>query len=249
MKPTFKQLRQHLNHPQTKELLNLYNTLYPYDKRALHRIWQRNYHELINLLDDLDYNGSLSYTALTKFIRSFDEEEKEQQKKDDDNLFNKLSVMKKDERQKQNQKELYKQKLISEANKLMYKAIKIDFDPQKMRMALDLGSTFSGRDDQDQPALIVAIKTNNEKIIEIFLPMGDIYAVDNNGWSPLMHATKLGNKHVVEYLLEKLPVEAVEWKNFDGKTAVDIAKENNQTEILDMLEQYFENHKENGARQ
>ena len=140
-------------------------------------------------------------------------------------------------------------KNISEANKLMYKAIKIDFDPQKMRMALDLGSTFSGRDDQDQPALIVAIKTNNEKIIEIFLPMGDIYAVDNNGWSPLMHATKLGNKHVVEYLLEKLPVEAVEWKNFDGKTAVDIAKENNQTEILDMLEQYFENHKENGARQ
>lgn len=140
-------------------------------------------------------------------------------------------------------------KNISEANKLMYKAIKIDFDPEKMRMALDLGSTFSGRDDQDQPALIVAIKTNNEKIIEIFLPMGDIYAVDNNGWSPLMHATKLGNKHVVEYLLEKLPVEAVEWKNFDGKTAVDIAKENNQTVILDMLEQYFENHKENGARQ
>lgn len=140
-------------------------------------------------------------------------------------------------------------KNISEANKLMYKAIKIDFDPQKMRMALDLGSTFLGRDDQDQPALIVAIKTNNEKIIEIFLPMGDIYAVDNNGWSPLMHATKLGNKHVVEYLLEKLSVEAVEWKNFDGKTAVDIAKENNQTEILDMLEQYFENHKENGARQ
>ena len=64
-------------------------------------------------------NGSLSYTALTKFIRSFDEEEKEQQKKEDDNLFNKLSVMKKDERQKQNQKELYKQKLISEANKLI----------------------------------------------------------------------------------------------------------------------------------
>ena len=74
MKLTFKQLRQHLTHPQTKELLNLYNTLYPYDKRNLHRIWQRNYHELINLLDDLDYNGSLSYTALTKFIRSFDEE-------------------------------------------------------------------------------------------------------------------------------------------------------------------------------
>lgn len=141
-------------------------------------------------------------------------------------------------------------KNISEANKLMYEAIKAEtFDPKKFKKALDLGSTFSGRDDQDQPALIVAIKTNNEKIIEIFLPMGDIYAVDNNGWSPLMHATKLGNKHVVKYLLEKLPVEAVEWKNFDGKTAVDIAKENNQTEILDMLEQYFENHKENGARQ
>ena len=111
MKPTFKQLRQHLNHPQTKELLNLYNTLYPYDKRNLHRIWQRNYHELINLLDDLDYNGSLSYTALTKFIRSFDEEEKEQQKRDDDNLFNKLSDMKKQMRNKKEQRKRYKQSI------------------------------------------------------------------------------------------------------------------------------------------
>ena len=108
---TFKQLHEHLNHSTVKELLLLYNTLYPYDSRALHRIWQRNYHELINLLDDLDYNGSLNPTALTKFIRSFDEEEKELQKREDDNLFNKLSVMKKDELQKRNQKELYKKKL------------------------------------------------------------------------------------------------------------------------------------------
>ena len=108
MKPTFKQLRQHLNHQQVKELLNLYNTLYPYDKRTLHRIWQRNYHELINLLDDLDYNGSLNPTALTKFIRSFDEEEKEQQKRDDDNLFNKLSDMKKQMRNKKEQRKHYK---------------------------------------------------------------------------------------------------------------------------------------------
>ena len=75
MKPTFRILREYLKHPQVKELLNLYNKLYPYDRRMIHRVWQRNYHELINLLDDFDYNDSLSYTALTKFIRSFDEEE------------------------------------------------------------------------------------------------------------------------------------------------------------------------------
>ena len=54
MKPTFRRLREHLLHPQVKELLNLYNKLYPYDRRTIHRIWQRNYHEFIELLDDLD---------------------------------------------------------------------------------------------------------------------------------------------------------------------------------------------------
>ena len=112
MKPTFKQLRQHLTHPQTKELIILYNTLYPYDKRNLHRIWQRNYHELINLLDDLDYNGSLSYTALTKFIRSFDEEEKEQQKREDNEFFGKLSSMKAQKKQQKKQRKTYKTMII-----------------------------------------------------------------------------------------------------------------------------------------
>ena len=95
MKHTFKQLREHLNHPQVKELSLLYNTLYPYDIRNIRSIWQRNYHELSNFLYDLDHNGPLSITALTTFIRSFDEEEREQQKRNDDNLFNKISVMKK----------------------------------------------------------------------------------------------------------------------------------------------------------
>ena len=115
MKPTFKQLRQHLNHPQVKELLNLYNTLYPYDARNIHRIWQRNYHELINLLDDLDYNGSLNPTALTKFIRSFDEEEKEQQKREDNEFFSKLSSMKAQKKQQKKQRKAYKQSIKNAA--------------------------------------------------------------------------------------------------------------------------------------
>ena len=91
MKPTFKQLRARLLHPQVKKLLNLYNKLYSYDRRTIHRIWQRNYNELSNLLYELDYEGSFKFSALRAFIKSFDEEEKEQQKREDNELFSKLS--------------------------------------------------------------------------------------------------------------------------------------------------------------
>ena len=68
MKPTFKQLRQHLNYQHVKKLLNLYNKLYSYDRRTIHRIWQRNYNELSNLLYELDYEGSLKFAAIRSFI-------------------------------------------------------------------------------------------------------------------------------------------------------------------------------------
>ena len=98
MKPTFKQLRARLLHPQVKKLLNLYNKLYSYDRRTIHRIWQRNYNELSNLLYELDYEGSFKFSALRAFIKSFDEEEKEQQKREDNELFSKLSSMKRSNR-------------------------------------------------------------------------------------------------------------------------------------------------------
>ena len=47
MKPSFKQLRARLLHPQVKKLLNLYNKLYSYDRRTIHRIWQRNALQLL----------------------------------------------------------------------------------------------------------------------------------------------------------------------------------------------------------
>ena len=115
MKPTFRRLREHLLHPQVKELLNLYNKLYPYDRRTIHRIWQRNYHEFIELLDDLDYEGPFNYENLKTFIKSFDEEEKEQQKREDDELFNKLSAVKKQREQKKKQRKEYKQSIKNAA--------------------------------------------------------------------------------------------------------------------------------------
>ena len=115
MKPTFRRLREHLLHPQVKKLLNLYNKLYPYDRRTIHRIWQRNYHEFIELLDDLDYEGPFNYENLKTFIKSFDEEEKEQQKREDDELFNKLSAVKKQREQKKKQRKEYKQSIKNAA--------------------------------------------------------------------------------------------------------------------------------------
>ena len=115
MKPTFKQLRQHLNYQHVKKLLNLYNKLYSYDRRTIHRIWQRNYNELINLLYELDYKGSLKFSALRAFIKSFDEEEKEQQKREDNEFFGKLSSMKAQKKQQKKQRKTYKQSIKNAA--------------------------------------------------------------------------------------------------------------------------------------
>ena len=50
MKPTFIKLRRYLNHPEVKELINLYNKLYgSYDERKLNRFWKRNYGILAEL--------------------------------------------------------------------------------------------------------------------------------------------------------------------------------------------------------
>ena len=90
MKPTFKQLRSKLSHSQVKELLSLYN-------KRLHRTWQKNYYELQNLIHEHNYEGSLDYTPLETFIKSFN---KEEEKRVDNELFSKLSSMKTQKKKK-----------------------------------------------------------------------------------------------------------------------------------------------------
>ena len=90
---------ENLLHSQVKELLNLYNKLYPYDRRTIHHIWQNNYHELTDLRD-LDDGGPFNYATLTTVIKSYNDQEKKQRKREDDDLFNKLSLMKKQREQK-----------------------------------------------------------------------------------------------------------------------------------------------------
>ena len=103
MKPTFKQLRSKLSHPQVKELLNLYN-------KRIGRIWQRNYSELQNLLHEHNYEGSLDYTHLETFIKSVNKE-KEKQKREDNELFSKLSSMKTQKKKHKEQRKAYKQSI------------------------------------------------------------------------------------------------------------------------------------------
>ena len=108
MKPTFKQLRSKLSHPQVKELLNLSN-------KRIGRIWQRNYSELQNLLHEHNYEGSLDYTHLETFINSLNEKN-EQQKRADNELFSKLSSMKTQKKQQKKQRKAYKQSIKDAAN-------------------------------------------------------------------------------------------------------------------------------------
>ena len=124
MKPTFKQLRSKLSHPQVKELLNLNN-------KRTSRIWQRNYSELQNLLHEHNYEGSLDYTHLKTFIKSVNKE-KEKQKREDNELFSKLSSMKTQKKQQKKQRKAYKQSIKDAAN-TQRELMNINYDRIQLR--------------------------------------------------------------------------------------------------------------------
>ena len=122
MKPTFAQLREHLSHPEVKELINLFNNLYDLaDYYPLNRVWQRNYNTLAEILYDNDYRGPYTFNRLEKFIKSFDEEQKRYQKQQDDELFGKHTEwidkrhLRNKQQQHKQQRKSYKQGLKNRA--------------------------------------------------------------------------------------------------------------------------------------
>ena len=83
----------------------------------------------------------------------------------------------------------------------------------------------------------------------------DINMADGDGWSPLLSAFYTGRTKIVQLLIsfgrntDIVKKSTEDWKDIfgdikSGSTAIDVAKQRNRTDIVQLLEQYQNNPKE-----
>ncbi|KAF2831839.1 ankyrin, partial [Ophiobolus disseminans] len=90
-----------------------------------------------------------------------------------------------------------------------------------------------GRHDDD--ALCLASRRGLIGMVEMLLKHGASAALQNdNGECPLLIATRSGHKSIVQILLLRAP-SSVEMADYDGNTALSVAMDNEQTEIVKLL--------------
>ena len=82
-------------------------------------------------------------------------------------------------------------------------------------------------------------------------PRVDINMAENNGWSPLMRACYWGRTKIVQLLLSfgrKIDIHKKSTRDLltikSGSTALDVAKQRNKTDVVQLLEYYRNNPKE-----
>ena len=82
-------------------------------------------------------------------------------------------------------------------------------------------------------------------------PRVDINLADDEGWSPLMEACCRGNTKIVQLLISfgrNIDILKKSTEDYggiqSGSTALDVAKQLNNTDIVQLLEQYLKNPKE-----
>ena len=102
-------------------------------------------------------------------------------------------------------------------------------NPEIIRLFLDHGGNVHSRNKEGEtPLHIMARHRSNYDNLELLVEAGaNVDAQDNNGWTPLMkavcHPQAMMRKDVILNLAENTNTAL---KNNDGKTAYDIAKEN-----------------------
>ena len=84
--------------------------------------------------------------------------------------------------------------------------------------------------------LTYAAQCNNEKAVKYILDKGidSVNSCDESGYTALMRASYMGHSGVVELLLSSDANKSI--KNKEGKTSLDLAKEYNRIEIIQLLE-------------
>lgn len=111
-------------------------------------------------------------------------------------------------------------------------------DPDVIKMFLNYGAKLDKVNSEGQTALhIMARKRSSFECLELLIEAGaDVNAQDKDGWTPLMdvvhHPQAMMRKNVIHHLAEYSDTSI---KNKDGKTAHDIAKENEAFDDEDLL--------------
>ncbi|KAB8109392.1 ankyrin repeat domain-containing protein 2A [Oryza sativa Japonica Group] len=108
-------------------------------------------------------------------------------------------------------------------------------DDEGLKKALDGGADKDEEDSEGRRALHFACGYGELKCAQVLLEAGAaVDALDKNKNTPLHYAAGYGMKGCVDLLLKN--GAAVTLENMDGKTAIDVAKLNNQDEVLRLLE-------------
>ncbi|XP_072992035.1 ankyrin repeat domain-containing protein 2B-like [Typha latifolia] len=108
-------------------------------------------------------------------------------------------------------------------------------DAEGLKKALDAGGDKDEEDSEGRRALHFACGYGEVVCAQILLEAGAaVDALDKNKNTPLHYAAGYGRKECVALLLEH--GAAVTLQNLDGKTPIDVAKLNNQDDVLKLLE-------------
>ncbi|XVE49654.1 hypothetical protein DITRI_Ditri01bG0098900 [Diplodiscus trichospermus] len=108
-------------------------------------------------------------------------------------------------------------------------------DVEGLKAALASGADKDEEDSEGRTALHFACGYGEVKCAQILLEVGaTVDALDKNKNTALHYAAGYGRKDCVALLLEN--GAAVTLQNMDGKTPIDVAKLNNQHEVLKLLE-------------
>ncbi|XP_022743857.1 ankyrin repeat domain-containing protein 2A-like [Durio zibethinus] len=108
-------------------------------------------------------------------------------------------------------------------------------DVEGLKTALASGADKDEEDSEGRTALHFACGYGEVKCVQILLEAGaTVDALDKNKNTALHYAAGYGRKDCVALLLEN--GAAVTLQNMDGKTPIDVAKLNNQNDVLKLLE-------------
>ncbi|XP_031125082.1 ankyrin repeat domain-containing protein 2B-like [Ipomoea triloba] len=108
-------------------------------------------------------------------------------------------------------------------------------DAEGLKKALASGADKDEEDSEGRTALHFACGYGEEKCAQILLEAGaKVDALDKNKNTALHYAAGYGRKGCVALLLEN--GAAVTLQNMDGKTPIEVAKLNDQSEVLKLLE-------------
>ncbi|GAB2279770.1 Ankyrin repeat domain-containing protein 2B [Dionaea muscipula] len=124
--------------------------------------------------------------------------------------------------------------LIAEEESIVHHTASVG-DVEGLRNALASGADIGEEDSEGRTALHFACGYGEVKCAQVLLEAGaKVDALDNNKNTALHYAAGYGRKDCVALLLAS--GAAVTLQNLDGKTAIDVAKLNNQNEVLKLLE-------------